>query len=90
MVGYSGHLSDYRMGGANRAIARFNCHLAESAERVEIIHPSQCINLPVPSLEFVLAASWDDAPLGRNNIIKAGPKQELKSRPTLRANTLAK
>jgi hypothetical protein len=43
-----------------------------------IIHPSQCINLPVPSLEFVLAASWDDAPLGRNNIIKAGPKQELK------------
>jgi hypothetical protein len=40
--------------------------------------PSQCINLPGTSLEFVPTASWDDAPLGRNNIIKAGPKQELK------------
>jgi hypothetical protein len=66
------------MGGVNRAIGRFKCHLAESAERVEIVHPSPCINLPVTSLEFVPTASWDDAPLGRNNIIKAGPKQELK------------
>ncbi|HLM81651.1 MAG TPA: hypothetical protein VK302_13620 [Terriglobales bacterium] len=43
------------------------CHLAEGDEWVKIIYPSQCINLPVTSLEFVPAASWDDAPLGRNN-----------------------
>jgi hypothetical protein len=44
---------------------------------MKIIYPSQCINLPVTSLEFVPTASGDDAPLGRNNTIKAGPKQEL-------------
>ncbi len=44
----------------------------------EDLYPSLCINLPVTSLEFVPAASWDDAHLGRNNIVKAGPKQELK------------
>ena len=32
----------------------------------------------VTSLEFVPAASGDDAPLGRNNVVKAGPKQERK------------
>ena len=42
-------------------------------------------HLPVPMHQpardfsgVVPTASWDDAPLGRNNIIKAGPKQELK------------
>ena len=54
------------------------CHLAEGDEWVKIIYPSLCINQPVTSLEFVPAASWDDAHLGRNNIVKAGPKQELK------------
>jgi hypothetical protein len=32
----------------------------------------------VTSLEFVPAASGDDAPLGRNNLVEAGPKQKLK------------
>ena len=54
------------------------CHLTEGDEWGKIIYPSQCINLPGTSLQFVPTASWDDAPLGRNNIIKAGPKQELK------------